>query len=343
MSSVFIIAEAGVNHNGDPQLARRLIDAAKAAGADAVKFQTFRAESLVTGTAEQAQYQIENLGKADGQYTMLKRLELAPDIFRDLQAYAAGHGILFLSTPFDPASATFLVHDLQVPLIKIPSGEAVNLPFLRMLAGFHRPMILSTGMCTLEEVAIAVSVIRDVTNASLTLLHCTTNYPCPYADVHLRAMTTLREQFHLPVGYSDHTEGITVPIAAVAMGAVVVEKHFTLDRNMEGPDHRCSLEPDELRAMVTAIRRVELALGSSEKKPVAAEGAIKAVVRKSLVAARDLRAGERLVAADIAIKRPGHGIQPGAFERVVGQILRVDKRCDDVLEWADVDIHESSS
>jgi N-acetylneuraminate synthase/N,N'-diacetyllegionaminate synthase len=332
-----VIAEAGVNHNGLLANALRLVDVASEAGADAVKFQTFKAESLVTSDAETPDYQKKVPGGGERQWEILKALELSFEDFARLKDYCDKRGIEFLSSPFDAESARFLVEDLGVGRLKIPSGEIVNLPFLAYLAAFGRPMILSTGMSDLAEVERAVGVIRSAApTAPLTLLHCTTNYPCPFEDVNLTAMVTLKERFGLPVGYSDHTMGIEVAVAAVALGAEVVEKHFTLDRNLPGPDQRCSLEPEELAQMVRSIRNIERALGDGEKKPTAAELQIRERVRRSLVLTRPVAAGATLAPADLIAKRPGGGIPPADLDRVLGRRLRADKGADELLQWADL-------
>lgn len=329
----FIIAEAGVNHNGDLALAMRLIDAAVAAGADAVKFQTFKAERLVTGSAGKAAYQQRTTAAAEAQIAMLRRLELTPGMHTELLVACRERSMLFLSTPFEEQSAD-LLEQLDLPLFKVPSGELTNLPFLQHLARKGRPLILSTGMSTLGEVETAVATIAAAGTPPLALLHCTTQYPTPMADVNLRAMTTLATAFGLPVGYSDHTVGITVPIAAVALGACIVEKHFTIDRSLPGPDHAASLEPAELRAMVAAIRATEAALGDGVKRPMPSEAACAPIARKSLIAARDLPAGTRLRAADLVIKRPGTGLSPALRDHLVGLTLTCDVAADMVLQMA---------
>ena len=332
-----IIAEAGVNHNGDVTLAEQLVDAAQAAGADAVKFQTFKAENLVTPQAARAKYQEKNIGGNESQYEMLKRLELSFSDFVRLQKYCNKKEIQFLSTPFDEESAQFLIQELGMSYIKVPSGEVANLPFLKTLASFQKPMIVSTGMSDLQEVRSAVAAIQSVPKSGpVTLLHCTSNYPCPFEEVNLNAMQTLRETFHLPVGYSDHTMGIEIPIAAVALGAVVLEKHFTLDRALQGPDHACSLIPKELKEMVVAVRRVEQSLGSGEKKPTASELETRNLVRKSLVLTRSLSAGTLLTAKNFVSKRPGDGISPNDLEKIIGLPLAVDKKAGETLHWNDI-------
>lgn len=327
-----IIAEAGVNHNGSLDLALRLVDAAREIGADAVKFQTFRAEALASSAAHKAAYQERTTSAAESQLEMLRRLELDEAAHRRLIEHCRGAGIQFLSSPFDEESAD-LLDKLDVPLFKIPSGEITNLMFLRHVAAKGRPVILSTGMSTLGEVEEAVATIREAGGSDLTLLHCVTEYPAPYAEVNLRAMQTLKTAFGLRVGYSDHTPGIEIPVAAVALGAEVIEKHFTLDRNLPGPDHRASLEPAEFAQMVLAIRHTEEALGSGVKAPAACEVPNMAVARKSVVAARPLAAGHVLTAADLAIKRPGSGLAPKTLPALVGRTLRTAVSGDEVILW----------
>lgn len=318
----FVIAEAGVNHNGSLDLARRLVDVAAQSGADAIKFQTFRAERLVSPAAPKADYQLQTTDAEESQFAMLHRLELSAEAHHELMAYARAQNILFISTPFDEESAD-LLEDLGVGAFKIPSGEITNLPFLEHVARKGRPMIVSTGMATLGEVETAVDAIERAGNDAIVLLHCVSNYPAAPEDVNLRAMHTMQVAFGLPVGYSDHTTGAEVALAAVALGACALEKHFTLDRSLPGPDHRASLEPDELRALLHGVRRVEAALGSGRKQPAASEQNTAAVARKSLVAARALSAGERLGAADIAIRRPGSGLPPAMLPYITGRTLRV--------------------
>ena len=320
-SKVLIIAEAGVNHNGDIKVARELIDAAKESGADIVKFQTAKLESLVSESAQMAEYQKKNINMVKSQKEMLRDLILPFEDFSELAQYCEVQGITFLSTPFDIDSIRFL--DNLVKIWKIPSGEITNYPYLREIALTGKPVIMSTGMCELQEVREAVRVLKENGSGEITLLHCNTEYPTPMQDVNLRAMQTLREEFGLPVGYSDHTQGIEVPIAAAAMGAVVVEKHFTLDRNMEGPDHKASLEPTELRAMVQAIRNIEAALGDGVKRPSASETKNRDVVRKSIVAKTDIRKGEVFTEENLTAKRPGNGISPMRWNEVIG--LRADR------------------
>jgi N-acetylneuraminate synthase/N,N'-diacetyllegionaminate synthase len=332
MSRVLIIAEAGVNHNGSLELARRLVEAAQASGANAVKFQTFRADQLVTPGAHKATYQQRTTTGAESQFDMLQRLELSAEAHHQLVAHCRRTGIQFLSSPFDVPSVTFLA-TLDVPYFKIPSGEITNHRLLEQVAQQGRPVILSTGMSTLGEVEAAVRVIQTAGGRDLTLLHCVTEYPAPYAEVNLRAMLTLKAAFGLPVGYSDHTLGIEIAIAAVAMGAVVIEKHFTLDRFLPGPDHAASLEPAELKQMVSAIRHVEAALGTGLKTPAPCELPNMAVARKSVVVTNSLAAGHQLTALDLAIKRPGNGIAPQFLPALIGRQLRTDMRKDDVMTW----------
>ena len=332
MPHVFTIAEAGVNHNGSVDLALRLIDAAKASGADAVKFQTFQADRLATPSAYRAFYQERTTANSESQYEMLKRLELDEAAHRRLIGHCQQTGIQFLSSPFDAQSADLLAA-MNVPLYKIPSGEITNLPFLQHLARKCRPLILSTGMSTLGEVEEAVQVLRAAGATQLTLLHCVTEYPAPYAEVNLRAMQTLKAAFGLPVGYSDHTPGIEIAIAAVALGAEVIEKHFTLDRSLPGPDHAASLEPLELQQMVTAIRHVEAALGTGIKTPASCELPNISVARKSVVAGRSLLAGYRLQAEDLDIKRPGNGLAPKLLPALVGRTLRRAVAKDEIIDW----------
>ncbi len=328
----FIIAEAGVNHNGNIVLAKKLIDAAVEAGADAVKFQTFKAENIVTPTAEKADYQKHTTGAGESQYEMIKKLELSETDFRDLSDYAKEAGIIFLSTPFDEESVDLLDH-IGIPAFKVPSGEITNFPLLKKVAQKSKPIILSTGMATLGEVEEALNYLKKHGAEEIVLLHCTTSYPAPVMSVNLRAMETLRCAFQVPVGYSDHTEGITIPIAAAAMGACVIEKHFTLDRTLPGPDHQASLEPQELAAMVKAVRDVELARGNGIKGPTEEEEAIKRVARRSIVAKRDIHMGDVLTEDDLATKRPGIGIEPRYLDSVVRMKARVPIRRDQVIQW----------
>jgi N,N'-diacetyllegionaminate synthase len=328
----FLIAEAGVNHNGDLDLARRLVDAAAEAGADAVKFQTFRTAALVSGAAPKARYQVETTGGGESQRAMLARLELSAEAHAALRDHTTRRGLVFFSTPFDEASADLLAR-LGVELLKIPSGEVTNLPLLRHVAAKGLPVLLSTGMCTLEEVAVAVEAIRAAGDPPLAILHCVSAYPAPVEDTNLRAMETLHARFGVPVGLSDHTLGIEIALAAVARGAAVLEKHLTLDRTLPGPDHRASLEPADFGALVRSVRAIESALGDGAKRPMPSELDTRSVARRSLVAARPLPAGHQLTRDDIAIKRPGTGIPPADFERALGHVLTRAVAADDVLTW----------
>lgn len=327
---VYIIAEAGVNHNGSYELACRLVDAAKAAGVDCIKFQTFKAEKLVSHSAGKAEYQKAATGDTS-QQEMLKKLELSYEEFLQLKAYCDQTGICFLSTPFDFDSIDFL-NSIDMPFWKIPSGEVTNLPYLLALAKTHKPVVMSTGMCTMEEIGQAIRVLRENGVGEIKLLHCNTEYPTPFEDVNLKAMQTMRNVFDLEVGYSDHTKGIEVPIAAVALGATVIEKHFTLDRNMEGPDHKASLEPDELAAMVSGIRHIEAALGTGDKTPSPSEQKNIAVARKSIVAKTAIRKGETLTEENITVKRPGSGISPMKWFEVLGTTAIRDFEKDELIE-----------
>jgi len=328
----FIIAEAGVNHNGDLLLARKLIDAAYESGADAIKFQTFKTSLLVTHDARKADYQKKNDPTGTTQFGMLKNLELSNKDFRTLSSYAKKKGILFLSTAFDDESLDLLIR-LGIPVYKIPSGEITNYPALEKIARRKRPVILSTGMSTLEEVRNAVTFLQVHGCTDIVLLHCTSSYPAPLESVNLRVLDTLREVFQLPVGYSDHTEGIIVPVAAVARGACVIEKHITLDRNLPGPDHAASIEPDELKQMIDAIRKVERALGTREKKPDICEIGNRDVVRKSVVAAENLRKGSILRESMLTLKRPGTGIEPKFLKDLVGKRIKMAIEKDTLITW----------
>lgn len=329
-----IIAEAGVNHNGNIELAKKLIDVATEAHADAVKFQTFKAEKTIAAETPRATYQMQNMpDENENQLEMVKKLELKFEDFKILKEYCNSKGIMFLSTPFDFESVDIL--EPLVPLYKIASGEIINIPLLKHIASKGKPIILSTGMATLGEIEEAIEAIDEINpSISKILLHCTTNYPTPYEEVNLRAMLTLKEAFKLPVGYSDHTLGIEVPVAAVALGAKVIEKHFTLDRNLPGPDHKASLEPDELKAMVTAIRNIEKALGDGIKRPNRSELEIMKVARKSLVAGRDIEKGEILKEKDIEIKRAGEGIQPKFKDIIVDMKINKSIKRDEPFSWS---------
>jgi len=331
MKRVFIIAEAGVNHNGKIELAKQLIDVASAAGADAVKFQTFQTEKIVCKNTAKAVYQISNTGNAESQYEMLKKLELSEQMHKELILYCAEKDILFLSTPFDIESAKMLA-DMDMPIMKIPSGEITNLPYLRTISRLGKKVILSTGMSNLEEVKAAVEVLRNGGVRDIVILHCNTQYPTPVSDVNLLAMVEMREKLQLPVGYSDHTQGIEIPLAAVALGAIVIEKHFTLDRNMEGPDHKASLEPHELKQMVTGIRKIEQALGSRLKEVSISEKDNINVVRKSVVAAKKIKKGELFTEDNLTTKRPGTGINPMKWDEIVGKSANRDYETDEMIQ-----------
>lgn len=335
MRHVTIIAEAGVNHNGSIELAKKLVEKAKEAGVDYIKFQTFKASKLVTKAAKQAEYQQKNIGKeGDSQYQMLKKLELSPEEHEILIDYCRQLGIKFFSTAFDFDSIDYL-HSLNLGLWKIPSGEVTNYPFLKRIAAYNEPTILSTGMCDMEDVRAAVNALykNGLSKENLILLHCNTEYPTPFEDVNLKAMDALRQEFGVEIGYSDHTKGIEVPIAAVALGATVIEKHFTLDRNMEGPDHKASLEPDELKAMVSAIRNIEKAVGGDGTKHVSeSEKKNIAIARKSIVAACDIKAGEVFSEQNLTVKRPGKGVSPMRWEEVIGTKAKRDFSEDELIE-----------
>lgn len=329
-----VIAEAGVNHNGDLALARELVDAAAEAGADLVKFQTFNADRLVTTSARKAVYQERNTGNTESQHAMLRRLELTRDMHDDLIAYCARRRIGFFSTAFDIESLDLLL-ELGLEQFKVPSGEITNLLYLRHLARFGKPLILSTGMATMDEIDAALKVLMadGIALSLITVLHCNTEYPTPMADVNLRAMITIRDRFGVAVGYSDHTAGIEVPIAAVALGASVIEKHFTLDRSFEGPDHKASLEPRELTAMVKSIRNVELALaGDGIKRPSPSEARNISIARRSIVAALAIRAGDRYSVDNLTVKRPGTGVSPMRWDEALGRIAPRDFAPDDLIE-----------
>lgn len=328
-----IIAEAGVNHNGDLNLARQLIEVAAASGADIVKFQTFRAERLVTRTAAKAAYQAETSGSGETQFQMLRRLELSAEDHVALIAHCAAHSIAFLSTAFDSESMDMLV-SLGQTLFKVASGEITNLPYLRQIGALGGDVVLSTGMATLADIEAAIDVIEQsgTQRSRITVLHCTTEYPTPMDEVNLHAMQSIARAFGVNVGYSDHTPGIEVSIAAVALGASVIEKHFTLDRTLPGPDHKASLEPDELAAMVRGIRNIEIALGDGIKRPTPTEARNRPVARKSIVAARSIRAGELLTADALAIKRPGTGLSPMRWDEVVGRTAARDFAPDEPID-----------
>jgi len=330
MEKTFVIAEAGVNHNGSLPLAKKLVDAAKEAKADCVKFQTFIAENVVSSNAAKADYQKVQTGENGTQLEMVKKLELSFEEFKELKKYCDYKGIEFMSTAFDLDSLEF-VNNLNVSRIKIPSGEITNLPLLIKAAQLHKPVILSTGMSNLEEVGKAITVLIENGVTDLTVLHCTTEYPAPFCDVNLNAMLTIKNTFNVKVGYSDHTEGWEIPVAAVALGAAVIEKHFTLDKTMEGPDHKASLEPDELEKMIASIRKVELALGDGIKHPAGSEIKNIAIVRKSIVAKCDIKKGDLLSEDNLAIKRPGNGISPMRWFEIIGQKANKDYKEDELI------------
>lgn len=332
MNKTFIIAEAGVNHNGSIDLAKKLIDVASEVGADAVKFQTFKATNLVSKNAQKAEYQNETTDKGESQFEMLKKLELDINTHHDLIAYCKEKNIMFLSTPFDHDSIE-LLNDLGLEIFKIPSGEITNLPYLRHIGKLGKKVILSTGMADMGEIEDALDILTAAgTNKDMmTVLHANTMYPTPMEDVNLKAMVTIGNTFDIAYGYSDHTLGIEVDIAAVAMGASCIEKHFTLDKTMEGPDHKASLEPDELKAMVKAIRNIELALGGSVKKPSKSERPNRAIARKSIVAKKAIKKGEVLSEENLAIKRPGSGISPMRWDEIVGTVTQRDYSEDELI------------
>ncbi|AEJ18672.1 N-acetylneuraminate synthase [Gracilinema caldarium] len=334
MKKVFIIAEAGVNHNGSFELAKKLVDAAKDAGADAVKFQTFKSENLVSRKAEKADYQKKNTGSNESQLEMLKKLELDYDSFLKLADYCKFKGIAFMSTVFDNESIQFL-SNIEMPYWKIPSGEITNLPYLKKIGAFNKPVLLSTGMADLGEVEDAIQVLTNsgLDYNKITVLHCTTEYPAPIEEVNLLAMKSMGRAFNLRYGYSDHTEGIAIPIAAAALGAEVIEKHFTLDKGMEGPDHKASLEPVELAEMVNSIRIIEKAMGDGVKRVTKTELKNRSAARKSIVAARPIKKGAVITEDDITIKRPGDGISPMCWELVINSIAAHDFEEDEVFRW----------
>jgi len=331
-NKVFIIAEAGVNHNGSLEISKRMVDAACSAGADAIKFQTFKAENLVTRKASKSDYQCNNTKKGESQFDMLKNLELDISAHKELIRYCKEKKITFLSTPFDLESIGFL-YNLGLAIFKIPSGEITNLPYLRKIGSLKRKIILSTGMSTLKEISNVLNIlVRGGTKKeNISVLHCNTAYPTPFEDVNLKAMITIKNKFKIEVGYSDHTLGIEVPIAAVALGATIVEKHFTLDRNMEGPDHRSSLDPKELKNMVDCIRNIEKALGNARKKPSLSELDNKKLVRKSIVAAKEIKMGEAFTIDNIVAKRPATGLSPLLWDRLLGKRAKRDFKRDELI------------
>jgi len=332
LNKVFIIAEAGVNHNGSIELAKKMIDAAKESCVDAVKFQTFKAERVVSKKAEKAQYQKDATNESESQFEMLRKLELDVKAHKELIAYCEKKSIMFLSTPFDHDSID-LLHDLGLEIFKIPSGEITNLPYLRHIGSLGKKVVLSTGMSNLKEVGDALNILINAGTSkdNITVLHANTMYPTPIEDVNLNAMSTIQKEFGVSIGYSDHTLGIEVDIAAVAMGASVIEKHFTLNKKMDGPDHKASLEPNELKSMVLAIRNIEKALGSFEKKPSPSESINIDIARKSIVSKQDIKKGEALSEENITTKRPGNGISPMEWDSVIGKNANKDYQMDDLI------------
>ena len=332
MNKVFIIAEAGVNHNGSIKLAKKLIDVACKAGVDAVKFQTFKAENLVSKNAQKAEYQKQTTDSEESQFDMIKKLELDVETHKELISYCNSQNIMFLSTPFDRESIE-LLNNLGLEIFKIPSGEITNLPYLRHIGKLNKKVILSTGMADIGEIEDALDILigAGTKKKNITVLHANTMYPTPMEDVNLKAMVTIGNAFDVAYGYSDHTLGIEVDIAAVAMGACCIEKHFTLDKTMDGPDHKASLEPDELVAMVKAIRNIEVALGSSIKKPSKSEMSNMQIARKSIVASSNIKKGEILTEKNIAVKRPATGINPMHWDEVVGTIATKDYQEDELI------------
>lgn len=331
MDKVLVIAEAGVNHNGNIEIAKELCYAAKEAEADVVKFQTWITDRIITRKVRQADYQEKNTGNNESQYEMLKKLELTHDAFRKIKEYCDQIEIQFASTADEEESLDFLV-DLGIPFIKIGSGDVGNISYLRYIGSKKLPIVLSTGMSTLEDVRLSLDALREAGAEKISLLHCTTSYPCPYENVNLRAMDTLKETFSLPVGYSDHTNGIAIPIAAVARGARIIEKHFTLDKNMEGPDHIASTEPKEFKEMVKFIRNVETALGKGEKEPTAAEKEISKVVLKKIVAQKEIACGKIIEPDDICVKRSENGMAASLWDEVIGTKAKRNYNVDDGIE-----------
>ena len=331
MMKTLIIAEAGVNHNGDLELAKKLALTAKECGADIVKFQTAKLSAIVSKYACMADYQVENIGQKMSQKDMLERLILPFDAYKEIADYCKKIDIEFLSTPFDIDSVEFL-QEIGCRFWKIPSGEITNLPYLEKIAETGKDIVMSTGMCTMHEIEAAMCVLREAGAGKIALLHCTTEYPAPFHEVNLKAMDALRDRFKCEVGYSDHTRGIEIPIAAVARGATIIEKHFTLSRNMEGPDHKASLEPDELKNMISAIRNVEIAMGDGIKRPTQSELKNRNVARKSIVARKDIRKGEILTEKNITTKRPGNGINPLLWKSVLGTLAIRDFKEDELIE-----------
>ena len=336
MKKVFIIAEAGVNHNGKMELAYKLVDAAKEAGVDAVKFQIFKSEKLISKSTKMADYQKENLKENISQLDMVKKLELSYEDFIKINKYCKEKEIMFMATPFDNDSLDFLVDTLKVDVLKIGSGDLNNYPFLEKVAFKNKEIILSTGMSNLSDIEGALDFISQYTDKEIKVLHCTTNYPCPMDEVNLKAMNTIKDAFQVAVGYSDHTLGIEVPIAAVALGAEVIEKHFTLDKTMEGPDHVASLEPDELKEMTRTIRNIEKALGSGIKKPNKSEVKIQSIVKRKIVLAKDVEANHILTENDLEYKRCESGVESKDYKRIIGKKVKRKIDADSPLMWEDI-------
>ena len=334
-SPCFIIAEAGINHNGDIEIAKKMIDAAKNAGADAVKFQTFKAENVASKYAEIAEYQREDMRHGEKQLDMIKKFELNYEDFKILKDYCDVKEIMFLSTPHSLDAIDFL--ESLIPIYKIGSGDLTNIPFLRKIAGKRKPIILSTGMANLGEIEEAIWAVEEEGNRDILLLHCISNYPTKIEDVNLRVIQTLNEAFKFPVGLSDHTLSTVIPAVAVALGACIIEKHFTLDKAMEGPDHKSSLEPEELKEMIKNIKEVEKALGNGIKKPTKEEEKIKKIVRKSIVAKVDIPKGSTIEEKMIEIKRPGNGISPKHIDKIIGSRVRVDIHKDEIIKWDEIE------
>ncbi|EOX9826025.1 N-acetylneuraminate synthase [Campylobacter jejuni] len=333
MKKILVIAEAGVNHNGDIDIAKRLIEVASEAGADYIKFQTFKTELCISKNAKKAAYQLKTTDENESQFDMIKKLELDIEKHKILLEYCKKNHIQFLSTAFDLDSIDLLV-ELGIDVFKIPSGEITNLPYLKKIASLNKNIILSTGMATLGEIEKTLNILMEngTQREKIVLLHCNTEYPTPVEDVNLKAMQTLKEAFKLPVGYSDHTLGITIPIAAVAMGASIIEKHFTLDKSMQGPDHLVSLEPNELKSMINSIRELEQAFGDGIKKPSKSESKNINIGRKSIVAIRSIKKGEIFTEKNLGVKRPGIGISPMLWDEVIGKVAKKDFGIDELIE-----------
>ena len=331
MNKVFIIAEAGVNHNGNIEIAKKLIDEAVRCGVDAVKFQSFKAKNLVTKSAKQAEYQKNNMGKEVSQYEMLKSLELSYEDHLELINYSKEKGIMFLSSPFDLESIDML-NNLGMEIFKVPSGEIENVPYLRKIGKTGKKVILSTGMSNLSDIEFALEILRSSGAKDISVLHCNTDYPTKMEEVNLRAMNTIENAFSVEIGYSDHTKGIEVPIAAVALGAKIIEKHFTLDRNMEGPDHKASLEPNELKSMVDSIRNVEIALGNGIKNLTESEKKNVKIARKSIICSSDIKKGDTFTEDNLTIKRPGTGLSPKIWDKILGKKAKRDYYIDEMVE-----------